>query len=211
MKTVLTILGMVFLLAPVNLLKAAESWRQVKQSNGIEVYVQAVKGSDIIRAKVRARIPAALKQVQAILDDVAHRSDWVPYLQTSRILHQQGPGDAVEYSHFAAPWPASDRDFVYHISKIHDDDMRVEYRMESVVGAQMPEQPGIVRAELIESRYSLIALDDRHTSVELIFHADPRGWLPAWIVNIIQKILPYRIVKNLQARAANPQFEPSGH
>jgi hypothetical protein len=62
----------------------------------------------------------------------------------------------------------------------------------------MPEQKGMVRAQLIESYYTLTALNKQQTNVELVFHADPKGWVPIWIVNIIQRVLPYMILKNLK-------------
>jgi len=75
--------------------------------------------------------------------------------------------------------------------------------MRSEVNQLMPEQTGIVRAELVESTYTMTALSPEQTQVELIFHADPKGWLPVWIINIIQRHLPFMMLKNLRSRAEN--------
>lgn len=73
--------------------------------------------------------------------------------------------------------------------------------MISEASALMPEQNGMVRAQLIESYYTLTSLGKKKTKVELSFHADPKGWIPTWIINIFQRVLPYMILKNLKALA----------
>lgn len=70
--------------------------------------------------------------------------------------------------------------------------------MKSEPASSLPEQKGVVRAQLLESSYSLTALNEGQTRVELIFHADPRGWLPLWIVNIIHRTFPFRVLENLR-------------
>jgi len=145
---------------------------------------------------------APLNKVRSILDDIEHRYEWVPYLIISKSLsdynHINNP--RIEYSHFHAPWPASDRDFVYEIQLISTSDKQLVYKMKSVVSELMPINKQIIRAELLETIYTLTALDNATTKVEIIFHADPKGWIPDWIVNIIQSVLPYKILINLNAR-----------
>lgn len=126
------------------------------------------------------------------------RKQWVPYLSQSRVLHRFSENEKLEYSLFRAPWPASDRDFVYRMTLLHQDDVTISYSMVSEIHSLMPENDGVIRADLIESIYTLTAIDAQQTQVELIFLADPKGWLPVWIINIIQKALPYLMLKNLR-------------
>ena len=177
------------------------SWQPLKQAEGITVYTRTVAGSDIIKVKTRVVIAAPLRHIQRILDNIPQRTRWVPYLQQSRLLHSLNEHEKLEYSLFAAPWPVSDRDFVYRIRRLQDDQHSLVYSMKSELSEKMPQQPGVVRAELVESRYSLTRIDAQHTHLELTFHTDPKGWLPSWIINIIQKELPFRMLKNLRSRA----------
>ena len=64
----------------------------------------------------------------------------------------------------------------------------------------MPEQDDYVRAILMEGAYSLTPIDAEHTEVELLFYTDPRGHLPLWIVNIVQRAFPFEALKRLRER-----------
>ncbi len=187
-----------WLLAPA---AAQAGWEQIRDEDGIQVYSSTVDGSDIIRVKTQVIIGAPLETIRRILDDAPRRPEWVPYLRQSRVLRDFGNGQRLEYSHFEAPWPATDRDFVYRIQSRAQTPRQRMFSMQSETSPLMPEQADKIRAELIESVYTLSALGPARTRVELVFHADLRGWLPVWINNIVQRHLPYRMLKNLRARA----------
>jgi len=176
-------------------------WENVSANEGVIVFKQKVQGSELIKVKTRVIINAPIRKILSILDDAPHRHEWIPYLEESKILKVFSVTDKLEYSLFAAPWPASNRDFVYQLSLTYSDMQKTVYDMKSVDSKNMPEQEGIIRADLIESQYTLSVIDKNQTNVELVFYADPKGWLPNWIVNIIQKVLPYRMLRNLRDRA----------
>ena len=177
------------------------NWEKINDDEGIIVYSATVNGSDIIKVKTEVTIDASLEHIRQILDDAPQRQQWIPYLDHSRVLQTDSETQRLEYSHFDAPWPASDRDFVYRIrlsDKQHD---RLVFRIKSEQSPLMPERADIVRAELVESVYTLTALQAEQTRVELIFHADLKGWLPVWIINIVQRHLPFEMLQNLRERA----------
>lgn len=177
------------------------AWELVRDENNIQVYTVESGSSEIIKAKAVAVISSPLDDIKQILDNVEQRHEWVPYLLRSRIVETRSEVENIEYALFAAPWPASDRDFIYSVQVREYSPAHLLYVMKSIEMASVPENNSIVRAELFESIYSLTAIEKNTTKVEVIFHTDPKGWLPGWIVNIIQKALPYKIMKNLRARA----------
>ena len=188
-----------------NELTSVHNWEKIEDNDGVTVFIIKTEKSDIIKVKTQVTINTSILKVQKILDDVAHRNSWVPFLDHSSILHTFSNTAKLEYSLFSAPWPASDRDLVYRISQLRNDENKIIYSMRSEISRFMPVNEDVVRADLIESIYTLTALNKEQTNVELIFHADPKGWLPIWIINIIQKILPYMMLKNLREQAQEPQ------
>lgn len=179
---------------------ADTNWQLIKNENGIKVYILEKKDSDIVKAKTQTIIKSPISQVRAILDDIGHRHEWIPFLKISTALTAYKNNKRIEYSHFYAPWPASDRDFVYQIELISESDQQLVYKMHSIESDLKPVDKNKIRADLYESIYTLTVLDKDTTSVELVFHADPKGWLPNWIINIIQRVLPFKILRNLKAR-----------
>jgi len=177
------------------------NWKKINDKENVSVYSTEVHGSNILKIKAQTILETSLSHVQSILDNVEHRSSWIPYLQKCMIVEKSSNTENVEYSLFSAPWPASDRDFVYKITQTLSTESKAIYYMTSIQHPRKPEHNTIVRAELMESTYILTALSANKTQVELIFHADPKGWLPNWIINIIQRILPYMILRNLHDEA----------
>lgn len=184
-----------------NEINSLNNWEKIKNVNGVSVYSMKNEKSDIIKVKVHVVINAPIKRIQYILDDIAHRDVWIPLLHHSNILLTLSNTEKIEYSLFSALWPVSDRDFVYRISQIRSDNNQIIYSMKSEKNSLMPINDDIIRADLIESIYTLTALNKKQTNVELIYHADPKGWLPYWVINIIQKILPYMMLRNLREQA----------
>lgn len=176
-------------------------WEEVRDSDGIKVFIGRVADEPIAMVKTEVTIDAGLGRIKEVLDDVAGRVKWVPYLSESRILQELTPTEKLHYDRFAAPWPAADRDIVYRGTTVHESDHGIVYIMKSEPVSSLPEQKGVVRAQLTESSYTLTAVNESQTRVELIFHADPRGWLPLWIVNIIHRAFPFRVLENLREQA----------
>lgn len=176
------------------------SWQLVRDESGVQVYTRKVAGTEIVKARAVTIIRQPMENINHVLEDINNRYLWVPYLKQSRVISKGSGTTRIEYSHFEAPWPASDRDFVYFHNKVHHDDDLIVYKARSTVVDTMPEQSDMVRGEIFYSHYRLESMTENLTQVELVYHADPQGWLPDWIINIIQRALPYRMLLNLQNR-----------
>ncbi|OGT19424.1 MAG: hypothetical protein A2V90_01215, partial [Gammaproteobacteria bacterium RBG_16_57_12] len=178
---------MIYLLSAQAALADEQQWEQTRDADGIQVFINKTLDERIIMVKAQTVIDAGLEHIMEIMEDEARRKDWVPYLKSSKRLETYSPTEILQYNHYAAPWPAKDRDFVYRVSRVRNSDGSVTYVMQSVDSPLMPEQPDKVRAILLDSRYLLTPVTERQTRVELLFHADPRGWIPLWIVNLIHR------------------------
>lgn len=198
--TLYLILNLFFLSSKVFSGEIENSWQKIKEENNVVVYSKEIDGSDIIKVKAEVVINEDMQIIQSIVDDVSYRPKWVPYLLQSRVLKKYSATEKLEYSHFAAPWPASDRDFVYHQRLLHKDEEKIVFVMSVIESELMPEQDWIVRADMIESQYTLTKLSEKKTKVELIFYVDPKGWLPDWLINKIQQVLPYIMLRNLKVK-----------
>ena len=53
-------------------------------------------------------------------------------------------------------------------------------------------------------------LSKETTKVEVVIHVDPRGAIPKWLVNFIQKNWPYKFLKRIENRslAIKPELGP---
>jgi len=177
-----------------------QQWQQVSDDNGIQVYTIDLPNTNIVKAKAIVQIKSSLIRIRQELDDIDSRHEWVPFLKHSKLIIVKSSTQRLEYSLFSAPWPASNRDFVYSLELVNESADQLIYEMRSVKTEAMPENENYIRGEIFESVYTLTKINENLTQVELSYHADPKGWLPSWLVNIIQRVLPYKILKNLRWR-----------
>ena len=181
------------------------AWKEVNNKGGILVYIGEAQDTPIVKAKGIVTIDATTDEIVAVLDDNANHTKWVPYLLESRKLEAISDSERLEYNLFDAPWPASRRDFVFRViaEEMRDGLNGIVFRVRSEPSSLMPDQDGVIRGALLESTFRLIELEPRGTRVELIFQADPRGWIPVWIVNLVQRIWPYTVLTGLRNQVAS--------
>lgn len=193
---------LLLLLAAPLISDATEDWEEVKNQDGIRIYTRQATDSPIVMAKGIVVIDATPEAIMQVLDDNASHPMWIPYLKVSRQLQAVADKERLEYNLFDAPWPASNRDFVFRVIAVPGKDGHsTTFSMQSEDSPLMPEQDGIVRGLLLESRFEITAMASAKTRVELLFQADPRGWIPVWVVNIMQRAWPHKVLKGLRARA----------
>lgn len=172
-------------------------WEEIKHADGIRV-LSTDGAQGIVKVKAVAVLAASPQTVGAVIEDAAQQPAWVPYLTETRVLKEISLNEALLYSRFDAPWPARDRDFVYRSQVSRDAAGGIVYRLKSVQSPLMPERDDYVRAILIEGLYTIEPKDKNSAHVEFMFHADPRGRLPLWIVNIVQRRFPFQALLGLR-------------
>ena len=55
-----------------------------------------------------------------------------------------------------------------------------------------------VRAELVNSLYRLTDMEGGKTRVEVEIQTDPKGWMPIWLVNLVQKDWPLETLNGMR-------------
>ncbi len=184
----------------------ARPWHVLSNADGVLVLSRDVPGSRLVAFRGETLVPAGMARVAAVLADAPRHVEWISRLRESRILRESSPTDRVEYNHTAAPWPTRDRDFVIRSEASWDAATEtLTIRMRSVQDPLQPPRPGIIRADLKESLFTLRPKHGgRSTFVTVEIQADPKGLVPAWVVNLVQKGWPRQTLLGLRRQAAKP-------
>jgi hypothetical protein len=78
-------------------------------------------------------------------------------------------------------------------------------RFRSVEDPERPERPDRVRAVIYDAVFTLKPVDGgKRTAIEAESHADPKGAIPKWIVNLYQKRLPRESLERLMTQVSQP-------
>lgn len=183
---------------------SAAGWQLIDDDNGVRVFRKDVASSQLLAFRGEAVFPHPAEAILWVLADNQHRTEWVDRLVESVVLERRSDYEQVIYSHFELPAVISDRDYVYSGRATRSKATgRVTLALQSVTHPKAPPTVG-VRAHLIGSSYVLIPEAPNRTRVEVEIHTDPKGLLPSWLVNFIQKNWPMKTLTALREQTGKP-------
>ncbi|MBT7611162.1 MAG: hypothetical protein HN576_15480 [Bacteriovoracaceae bacterium] len=174
------------------------NWEKFNKEDGITVWRAEMPGTPIIAFKGKVLIDASIRKVLWVLADKAHRRDWVDRLDINEELEIISPTKRVIYQSFKMPFLISNRDMVYQI-ELTKNRKNGNYflKLQSINHKKSPKTIG-VRAQLINSQYKLVPKGKHQTEVTVEILSDPKGMLPAWLVNLVQKSWPVKTLRGLR-------------
>lgn len=185
---------------------ADKSWEEISKDDGIVTHRKEVEGSDIVAFRGEAVIEAPIAKVSNILIDTSRKKEWVAKIIEAKDIRPISEYERIEYNATSSGFFAvSDRDFVFRAkAQLNKEKGQVVFTLNSVEDPLAPETDR-VRGSLNESKYVLTSLDGgKRTHMVVEIHADPKGSVPKWLVNLFQKSWPRKTIENIQKQAAKP-------
>src|SRR6202012_1875709 len=88
---------------------------------------------------------ATPSQVVALVMDVNTAPDWVYHVKSAKLVKQVSVSELYYYSEVSLPWPATNRDFVAHLTVSQDPATRIVTADGPAVPGFVPVKKGIVR------------------------------------------------------------------
>ena len=197
-----TLVLLAFVCAPL----AVQAWTLYDEEDGVKSFRKNVEGSPIVAFMGKTTIDAPLEMVLGVIADNERRTDWVDRLETSTVLETVSPYEHYIYQAYNLPWPISDRDYVYH-AKATNQGESVILSIKSMTHRKAPKTVG-VRAHLHRCTYTLVPKDGNRTHVTVEVHTDPKGILPNWLVNLIQKKWPIKTLSGIRRQVTKSFVKP---
>jgi hypothetical protein len=187
---------------------ASVPWDKIGDSDGIGVYRREVPGSPLIAFKGEGYVNASIVRVASVLVDSDRAPEWVDSLTESKIIRWINETETVHYDHIGTPFVLKDRDFVSICKLTFDPGKKnVTLKINAVKDVLAPETK-YVRGELLHSSFSLTSAEHgTKTFVVAEIHADPKGSVATWIVNLFQKRWPHNTLTRLRAQVAKPDIK----
>jgi len=195
-------------------------WKETGEKNGVKMYWAQTAGTANYLFKGVSVIPASVKVVEEAMRDIQNMRLIDPMCKLARTIKHFDKDHHVYYAQFKLPPFISDRDFVwYSIDYVLPDGTFVTTG-KSMLTKDCPEDSGHVRGEIRASGYIVEPIADKPDACTLyyIVQTDPKGWLPAWVVNwvaasqaynpgVIKEKAPHFIELSKKSEAARKQEE----
>ena len=169
----------------------------VEKKNSPEDEVNTYRGT--------TTMPMSIERIAYVLDDTESKTEWVSRLkQENRLEGNPFSYRSIAYQHYNLSWPVSDRDYVIESKWTVMKDMKLPtaiLSIKSIIRDDVPEIEGRVRGQLDHLVYKLEKLKSNQTRVTVEIMVNPKGLLPNFMINLIQKEWPITTLRQLNAQA----------
>jgi len=181
------------------------NWKKINEEKGISSYSSEIPGSKLIGVKGDAIIEASAERIYAVLIDDEHLKDWVDRLKVSKVLEEVSDKEDVMYQEYSLPWPLKNRDFVFRGKVYRDIEGRVHLEVKSENHPKAPPSVG-VRGETY-GEYIITPLGESRCKLEVEIFSDPKGVIPKWLINYIQKGWPFESISLIQKQMVKSYYK----
>lgn len=203
----IALLGIALFLAVGSAVAAEGTWERIGDDDGIVVWRKDIEGSPVVAFKGDGVIDAPIAKVMGVLADTSRKTEWVARCVEAKDVRNISDFERVEYNRTSAPWPIADRDFLFH-AKVEGDraQKKLVLTLRSIEDPLCPKNEDVaVRGVLNTSTYTLVSIEGgKKTRLTVEIHADPKGSIPKWVVNLFQKSWPHKTIEGIREQAAKP-------
>jgi hypothetical protein len=187
----------------------AGEWAQIDDDDGIKVWRRSVEGSDFVVFRGRGNVKAPIQLVAAVIRDADRETEWMENCVDAKTVRFLTATDAIVYHRTGSPVPfIADRDTVLKTTTaVFPEKRTVLVDFNNTTDSAAPPKDGVVRMPTLKGHWRLVQLDPYTTEVEYQVQADPGGALPAWLVNMVSKKLPFHTVRRLRGQVGQGGYE----
>jgi hypothetical protein len=194
----------------------SSKWEMFDEEDGIKMYRHDVAGSSIVALRGEGFVAAPITRVASVLVDRKRSTEWIDRLVKTKLLRELSDTESVEWDHIKTPTPLKDRDFVFKTTIATDPaQKKVVFSYHSVTDPLAPETDDYVRGSFKNGKFELTMASrknkdgsiTRGTIVNAEVEVDPRGSVPKFIVNMVQKSWPHQTLVALRKQVAKPDIK----
>lgn len=184
-----------------NVYSSTQNWEEVFSKDNIIVYASKTK-SRIIPFKAVTHINSSLDDILATLKNYENKNLWSPKLKSVKLHKTLNGKDHIFSEFYKTPWPSIDREFLLrgNITRVSENKAILFARS---IEDNLLENKDHIQADVKKIEIIIEYKPSIGSVVSFEFHGDMKGWMPAWLINIIQKKWPYRFLQSLKNRVEN--------
>lgn len=171
------------------------SWRFVEKVDEIELYKSQEKTDGLIPFQAIAELNIPFNKVMMALVNTEKKHAWAPKLKKVKI-HNELSIDRYELSeYYKVPWPFYDREFLL-LASIHKMGKSILFKGKNLKKDHLASNDHLV-ADVRLLELKITPLNINKTRIEFEFLGNMGGWIPTFVINIIQKKWPVRFIQAL--------------
>jgi hypothetical protein len=195
---------------------APPKWEKFDEEDGVRMFRRDVPGSSIVGLRGEAFVAAPIARVASVLIDRQRSTEWIDRLVKTKVIREISETESINWNHIKTPTPLKDRDFVFKTVLTTDPaNKKVRFSYYSVQDSLAPEYDAYVRGSFQSGKFELTMAERTNpdgtktpgTIVVAEVVVDPRGSVPTFIVNMVQKSWPHKTLTALRKQVAKPDIK----
>jgi hypothetical protein len=185
------------------------AWEPTGTHENVETFRKVVPGSPLIAFMGKGVINAPLIKVASIMLDDDRSQEWVDSLKEAKVVRILNPSEYIELNYIVMPPLIWDRDFVTDVKMLVDPDTKTFSMLyHSTEDSLMPPQGKAVRGAILHSSVIMQSIENgTKTLMTAELHADPKGRLPAFLVNFFQGDWPIATFRGIRKQSARTDIK----
>jgi hypothetical protein len=189
--------------------QAPSPWERVRDDGGVLVHRRKVPGSSLHEFRGRGLVGAPMAKVIAVAQDSDRRTEWMDRCVEARTLEKPTQKSQIAYNRTKGSGLVSDRDAVIYGKAIFDIPRKeVRFEFHAVTYDKVPPRRGVVRMPALKGHWIFqpVPGDPGKTRVEYQVHADPGGYIPTFLVNLISREIPHKTIVLLRRQVQRASY-----
>lgn len=175
----------------------AKDWIEIYQEDNITIKTLKDK-EGIMPFKAEGVIKHSIDKIESALRNYKEKHLWSPKLKNVK-MHEEKADDVFIFSEFyKTPWPAYDREFLLKGLIKNIKKGVISFEASSIDLPKLMDDDH-VQAQVNKLNVLLEDLGDSTTKITFEFYGDLGGWIPTWLMNVIQKKWPLRFIQSLNS------------
>jgi hypothetical protein len=187
-------------------------WEKIGEVDGITGYIRSKSESSINEIKAIGVVDAPVAVIEAVLRDDAARTEYSEScIEASRI---EIPGlestkdSYYSYHRIGMPWPLYDRDAVGKIELMIDKTTgALLVQTQNIPTDYRTENEDAVRAPVLEGKWILTPIGENKTEALYQVLADPGGYLPSFIINMVSEDLAVKTILGIRKMVKKDKYK----
>ena len=179
-------------------------WEKFHQEQEIALYRAPKSAEGLIPFKAEATFKGNIEHFLMALLYYPDKPKWAPKLKKVVVHKRLGRNRFVFSEYYKTPWPATDREFLLEGNILVEGTK--EKRIYKLIAHNSKElsfaRDGHIVCDVSLLNLTLESVSPEQTFIRFEFLGDMKGWMPTWLINIIQKKWPLRFLQGLKSYVA---------
>lgn len=173
--------------------------------NNIKVWTIQDSQNPIMMYKAETTLNVPIEQAVALILDVDHAMEWVPFLSQMKVLSRDDKkGEFQLYMVLDFPFPLKDRDLVVQGKMSKDAQGIISIQNKAIKKGYMLNK-NYVRLNQYEGDWSFQKLGPQKVKVSTYGYANPEGSIPLSVVNMFVQQQPYQMLQKMKVELEKPK------